>query len=263
MLINQTTLVSQLAPPLDAQLAQEFVDEFISQEKHFIQRDWEPSQLDGGQFCEVLARIVYHQDSGTLSRGKEFKDCLQYVQNEQLPHAIKPRRNALHLVKILGTIWKFRSERGAIHISPDYKANHMDSRLLLEGVRWCFAEALRIFWTRDQERVASAIRELLQFDVPAIGRFEEIVLVQRTDLSAAEEILLLLHYAGEAGFTRRELGKFVQHPAPRITEALDFLTSPESRRVILLGTKRFRLTDLGSVHIREKLSDKLLLTEKA
>lgn len=259
MLINKTTLVAQLAPPLDLQLAQDLVDEFISQEKRFIQRDWEPSQLDGGQFCEVLARVVYHQDSGTINRGKEFKECLQYLQDEKNPHTIKPRRHALHIAKVLGTIWKFRSERGAIHISPDYEANHMDSRFLLEGVRWCFAETLRIFWTRDQERVASAIRELLQFDVPAIGKFEDVLLVQRTDLSASEEILLLLHYAGEAGFTRKELGLHVQHQQPRISEALKSLTSAELRQVVLLRSKRYCLTELGSKYVREKLSDKLLL----
>jgi hypothetical protein len=259
MLINKTTLVSQLAPPLDGQLAQELVNEFVSMEKRFIQRDWEPSQLDGGQFCEVLVRVLYHQDSGTLNPAKEFRECLEWIEEDKNLHRIQPRRNALHIVKFLRTIWKFRSERGAVHISPTYKANHMDSRLLLEGVRWCFAETLRIFWTQDQQRVASAIRELLQFDVPAIGKFEDVLLVQRTDLSASEEILLLLHYAGESGFDRKELGKYVQHAAQRVSDALKSLTSPELRQVVLLGSKRYRLTDPGSNYVREKLGDKLLL----
>lgn len=259
MLINKTTLVSQLAPPLDAQLAHELVNEFVSMEKRFIQRDWEPSQLDGGQFCEVLARVLYHQDSGTLNPAKEFKECLEWIEEDKNPHRIQPRRNALHIAKVLRTVWKFRSERGAVHISPTYKANHMDSKLLLEGVRWCFSETLRIFWTRDQERVASAIRELLQFDVPAIGKFEDVLLVQRTDFSASEEILLLLHYAGEVGFTRKELGRYVKHPPQRVSDAIKLLTSPESRQVVLLGSKRYRLTDAGSNHVRGKLGDKLLL----
>src|SRR5438128_2102537 len=227
MLVDKPTLLSQLAPPLDRQLAQQLVDEFISQERRFIQRDWEPGQLDGGQFCEVLSRILYHQDSSNLNAGKEVDDCLRYVENEQVPHQLQPRQTALHLAKVIRIVYKFRSARGAVHISPTYKANHMDSKLVLEGVRWLFAETLRIWWKDNREKVASAIRELLQFDVPAVGKFENVLMVQRTDLSASDEILVLLHYAGEAGFSRKELGQYVMHDAPRITEALQWLTSPK------------------------------------
>jgi hypothetical protein len=60
-LVDKATLISQLAPPLDLGLTKILVDEFISLERRFIQRYWEPAQLDGGQFCEVVARILYHQ----------------------------------------------------------------------------------------------------------------------------------------------------------------------------------------------------------
>lgn len=259
MLTSKTTLMSQLSPPVDAQLAQDLIDEFISQEKRFIQCDWEPSQLDGGQFCEILARIVYHQDSENLNTSKKFEECVSYVENDQVPHAIRPRQDAIHLVKVAKTIYKFRSQRGAIHISPNYKPNHMDSKVVADMVRWAFAETLRMFWSGDREQVAKAIRELLQFDVPAIGKFEDVLLVQRTDLSASEEILVLLHYAGERGFSRQELGKFVMQPSQRVSDALKMLTSPSARQVILLTSGRYCLTDLGSKNLRENLSEKLLL----
>jgi hypothetical protein len=260
MLVDTATLVGQLAPPLDGQLAQQLIDEFISQEKRFIQRDWEPGQLDGGQFCEALARILYHMDSGNLNRSKDDNECLKYVENEQVSHALQPRQTALHIAKVIRTVYKFRSARGAIHISPTYQANHMDSKLVLEGVRWLFAESLRVWWKDDREKVAAAIRELLQFDVPAIGKFEDILMVQRTDLSPSDEILVLLHYGGEKGLSRKELGQFVMHTAPRITEALTYLTGPKCRQVVKLGSGNFRLTDIGSKHVREKLAEKLFIS---
>jgi hypothetical protein len=260
MLIDKPTLIRQLAPPLDQQLTEQLVDEYISQEKRYIQRDWEPSQLDGGQFCEVLSRILYHVDSGSLNRGKDGDECLKYVENHQNLHALQPRQTALHLGKVIRTVYKFRSARGAVHISPTYRANHMDSRLVLEGVRWLFAEALRIWWKDDREKVASAIRELIQFDVPAVGKFEDVLMVQRTDLSPSEEILVLLHYAGEKGFTRKELGQYAMQPGDRVTRAIQQLISPESRQVVKLGSGSFRLTDIGSKFIREQLSEKLFIT---
>jgi hypothetical protein len=65
-LIAKHKLLSELSPPLDHLLATQLIDEFVSAERRYIQRDWEPSQLDGGQFSEVAARIFYHMDSGNL-----------------------------------------------------------------------------------------------------------------------------------------------------------------------------------------------------
>jgi hypothetical protein len=261
-LIDKATLVLHLAPPLDPDLTATLVDEFISQERRFIQRDWEPSQLDGGQFCEVLARILYHKDSGNLHPNKDFNDCMKYIEDPDgnNKHAIDPRRDALHLAKVLRTTYNFRSQRGGVHISPLYKPNHMDSKIIIEMVRWCFADTLRVFWKgTDREQVAKAIRELLTFDVPCIGKFEEVIMVQRTDLTPEEELLVLLHYGGEQGFTRAELGKYAMVKPPAVTTALQKLTRPEVRQVVQLKSARYRLTDLGSKRIREKLPDKLLL----
>ena len=260
-LIERNQLIAKISPPLDNLLAAQLVDEFVSQERRYIQRDWEPAELDGGQFCEILARMLYHNDSGNLNRGKGFDECASYIENEDsgVKHLLLPRRTALHLIKVLRTIYKFRSQRGAIHISPTYGPNHMDARMMIENVRWAMNETLRVFGQGDPEAIAKAIRELLQFNVPCIGVFEEVIMVQRTDLSADEEILVLLHYAGEHGFTRKELGTYAMHKAPRITEAMQRLEAPNCRQIVLLNSGRYRLTDLGSRYIREKLADKLLV----
>lgn len=260
-LIERNQLIAKLSPPLDNLLAAQLVDEFVSQERRYIQRDWEPAELDGGQFCEVLARILHHVDSGNLSRGKDFDECASYIEKEDagIKHLLQPRKTALHLIRVLRTIYKFRSQRGAIHISPTYGPNHMDSRMMIENVRWAMNETLRVLGQGDCESIAKAIRELLQFDVPCIGVFDEVIMVQRTDLGTDEEILVLLHYAGERGFTRKELGQFAMHQAPRVTEAVQRLEAPNCRQIVMLNSGRYRLTDLGSRHIREKLADKLLV----
>jgi len=258
-LVEKRYLVSQIAPPLDHFLTIQLLDEFTSMERRYIQRDWEPTELDGGQFAEILARILYHMDSSNLNRGKDFDGCLKYIENDAVPHSITPRHYALHLTRVLRTIYKFRSQRGAVHISPTYTPNHMDSKLLIESVRWCMNETLRIFWSGDREHVAKAIRELLQFDVPCIGKFEDVLLVQRTDITPEEEILLLLHYAGEEGFTRKELGQHAMCIPSTVTRTIQKLEAHACRQIVHLSNGKYRLTDLGSKRIREELADKLLL----
>ncbi|WP_334826646.1 hypothetical protein [Nostoc sp.] len=88
-------------------------------ERRYIQRDWEPAELDGGQFCEILARILYHFDSSNLNQSKPLDDCLRYIENEHVTHTMKSRHDALHLARVLRTVYKFRSQRGAVHISPN------------------------------------------------------------------------------------------------------------------------------------------------
>jgi hypothetical protein len=258
-LIDKARLLAELSPPFDPLLCNQLLDEFISAESRFIQCDWGPAELDGGQFCEILARIYYHIDSGTLSQNKDFEDCCKYIENEQPKHKYSQRRDLLHVVKVIRTVYKFRSQRGAVHISPSYSPNHMDSKLVIECVRWAMNETLRLFWKGDKEAVAKAIRELLQFDVPCVGVFDGALLVQRTDLTAEEEILVLLHFAGEQGFSRTEVGKSAYRDPPTVTKTLQRLVSSSVRQVVVLGNGRYRLTDLGGKRIREQLSGKLLL----
>jgi hypothetical protein len=258
-LVEKKKLLASLSPPFDHLLCTQLLDEFVSSEKRFIQRDWEPAELDGGQFCEILARILYHQDTSALSRDKPFDDCCKRLESEQATHIIDPRRDVLHLVRVLRTVYKFRSQRGAVHISSTYTPNHMDAKLVIESIRWAMNETLRMFWNGDRESVAKAIRELLQFDVPSIGVFEQTLLVQRTDLTADEELLVLLHFAGEDGFSRKQLGIFAKRTPPVVTRALQKLVAPDCRQIISLAKGNYRLTDLGSRRVREQLADKLLL----
>lgn len=258
-LTDRATLVAKLCPPLDVTLTGQLVDQFVEMERRYIQRDWKPAELDGGFFCEALARILYHRDSGNLSPDREFSNCLKYLENDQAPHALTPRSDALHLARILRAIYKFRSDRGVAHLSSTYDANQMDSRLVVETVRWCMNESLRIFGAGDREDIARIVRELLRFEVPCIGKYgDDIILVQRTDLTAEEEVLLLLHYAGETGFTRREVGKHARFSPSAVTAALQKLSHPSSRQVVALSGDKYCLGDLGEKRIRERLAGKLL-----
>ena len=258
-LIERNYLINKISPPFDNLLATQFVDEFIAMERRFIQRDWEPASLDGGQFAEIAARIIYHLDSNNLSYKKEFKDCISYLENVHVPHSLTDRKGVGHIIKVLQAIYKFRSERGAVHISSTYTPNHMDSKFLMESVRWCINEFLRVFWNGNKEEVAKTIREVLQFDVPCIGVFGDTIMVQRTDLKADEELLLLLHFAGEIGFSRNEIGKYSMLSASSVTTNLQKLTSSSVRQIIKLNNGNYVLTDLGHRRIRNELADKLLV----
>lgn len=258
-LTSTKTILSGICPPSDSSLADKLLAEIVSMEHRFVLRDWEPAELDGGQFAEILGRILYHLDSGNLSLSRGFEDCFNYVENNNVAHNINPRSDAKHLMYVLKTIYKFRSQRGSVHISATYKPNHMDSKYLIEAVRWCFNEFLRLIWTGDKEELAKAIRELLRFDVPCVGVFDSKVIVQRTDLTPEDEVVLLLHYAGEEGYDRGRLLSYSKISSQKLTAILSRLDGPSQRKILIKSTGCYVLTDLGSKYLRENLGEKLVL----
>lgn len=257
--IDKTIIMNALVPPLDGVLAEQMLYEFVSMEKRFVLRDWEPAILDGGQFCEACARIIYHQDSHILNRRKGVNGCLNYVEDPDgtNPHHFPDRQASLHLSKVSRTIYKFRSARGAIHIDPTYTANHLDSKLVLENSRWVISEIFRIFWTSDRSQVAAIMRQICEYDVPVIGIYDGNPLVQRGDLTAKEEVLILLHHAGEEGMSRTQIGRACMKSQASVTRALNLLCSPQKREAIKLTNGSFRLTDPGIRRVLTDLGDKL------
>jgi hypothetical protein len=256
-LVDRETLLRDLAIRLDAVLTEQLLGEYVSQEKRYILGDWEPATLDGGQFVEAAARLVYHVDSGHPGRTTTVNECLGYVEDpkNQNNHAFPDRKSALHICRVLRTIYKFRSDRGAVHIDPLYTANQLDSRLVIDNSKWVLSELLRIFWSGDRREVAKAIREFLRYEIPAVGRYGDRRIVQRTDCTADEEILVLLRDGGEEGLTREKLGHFVGKTPGRITQAIQKLEL--RREVIRMNNGSYRLTDLGARRILLELADKL------
>lgn len=260
--MDAQALIAQIAPPLDRGLSRSLVNEFLAVERRYALGDWEPATLDGGQFAEIAARIIYHIDSGNLARRKGVNECLNYVEDEtnSNSHAFPGRRSSLHLCKVLRTLYKFRSQRGAVHIDPEYTANELDSKLITELVRWVMSELLRIFWTGKTADVASAIREIVRFEVPAIITIDGKPLVLNTDCTVEEEVLLLLHNAGELGMTRSAIGSAAQRSAGAITRALQRLVSPNQRDAAKRENGSYVLTPNGTRRIHTELSGKLTLT---
>ena len=252
-------LIDEMCPPLDSTLVEQLVDEFVSLERRYVLGDWEPATLDGGQFAEACARVVYHQDAQTLHRRRGVAKCLKYVEDrdQQRQHHYPDRKSALHACRVLRAIYKFRSDRGAVHIDPVYTANHADSKLVVECARWLLCELLRVFWSGDRSAVAQTVREIVRFEVPAIAEIDGRRLLQRTDCTAEEEVLLLLHHAGESGLSRSALGQSVLKSPSSVTRALVKLTSSSVRQVLKTTGGDYILTDLGVRRVINELAEKL------
>lgn len=256
--MDKSSIIAKLSPPLDSTLCDLLITEYVSLEKRYFLRDWEPATLDGGQFCEIACRCVYHIDSHNLSMTKGVDECLNYVEDDknQNKHHFPSRKDALQLCRALRLTYKFRSSRGAVHIDPSYTANEMDAKLVTETVRWIMCELVRIFWTGNTTTAATVVKEVVTYRLPAIFRDGDAPLVQHTGLSTEDEILILPYDARSSGMTLAQLKRSI--PKHRTTIQKGLTAIVRERLVISLAVKSWILTDRGRRTVETTLSDAMV-----
>lgn len=241
-----------LSKNIDNILAKQLIEEFTSLEEAFVLKKWKYTELNGGRFAEVTARIIYSVDSGNTNLTKSVDACVKYIDNDTVPHLFPETQASRHLTKVIRSIYKLRSQRGAVHVSPTYTANEIDSRLVMESVRWVLAELLRIFVTTDAITVESTIRNLARFPYPVIRLYDGTPYVQATNLTTEEEILVQLLFNNDR-LSTAELIKLVHRDQAGIRRAIVKLSSTKVRNIT--GDKNsWYITDLGVQRVESKLT---------
>lgn len=203
MALTPKQLTIEISTVIDPALASAIVESYVEMQRRFLAGDWQPTELDGGRLCEAIARAVYQLDSGTVMHSQLPKQLTEQVEDEknQKVHALS-HADRIHICKTISLVYKFRSSRGSVHISPHYKADYMDSMLMVHAGKWMFAEFLRLAWTKDKAVIAETIAQLVQLEYSLIHELEGVPLVLDASVSAPAEILLLLNHAAGHSLTR-------------------------------------------------------------
>ena len=254
MSLSARQLTDELAKAIDPALADAVVTSYIEMQQRFLAGDWQPTELDGGRLCEAVARACYQLDSGTVTHSQLPKELCDKIEDEQNLRQhnldIKDRR---HITRAIGLVYKFRSDRGSVHISPKYTADFMDSMLLVHAGKWILAEFLRITWTQDKELIAETIAQIVQLEYSLVHELDGIPLVLDERVSAPEEILLLLNHAEGHKLSRYDLIMQAKNSNEKsLTVALSRLSKAnEIRNTSTVGS--VALTPKGQKRVIEKI----------
>ncbi len=264
MKMTPVGLITELSSSIDKTLAEQLVTSYGEVQGRFLGGDWKPSELDSGHFCEAAARAMWQLDSGSvnhsLSPGK-ITERLEDKENKR-PHKLTAKVRT-HFCRVLGTAYKFRSDRGVAHISPQYTANYMDAMLMIHLSKWLFGEVLRLAWKGDRAEVAQVIESIVQLEHSLVHELDGRPLVQVAGISAPDEILLLLNSAPGGRLSRAELGAYAHHRPNTISMAIRRLSGPNQRRLRLDEHGNLALTPLGQEYVRTDLMPKLLAQKAA
>lgn len=206
MNISIKQLIDELSSVVDPAFARAIVEGYVEMQQRFIAGDWKPAELDGGRLCEAVSRALYQLDSGVITHTDlpgTLCDLLEDFTKKRKHNLAEGDRR--HFCKAIRLVYKFRSDRGAVHISPVYTANYMDSMLILHAGKWMFAEFLRLAWNADRKIIADTIAQIVQLQHTLIHELDGQPLVLASGIPASDEILLLLNHAADNRLSRAEI----------------------------------------------------------
>jgi hypothetical protein len=254
MKLTTYQLIKELSAVVDPDIARVSVECYVEMQQRFLAGDWQPAELDGGRLCEAVLRCLLQIDTGKVNHTMLPGEIRKELLNNAHPHMLGSK-DRHHIAKVIEVVYKFRSDRGAVHISPEYTANYMDSMLVLHAGKWIFAEFLRLAWNRDRKIVAEIIEQLVQLEHSIIHELDGKPLVLAKDISAPDEVLLLLYHATSNRLSRTELRKQAANQKPEnVSVAISRLIKNKDIRPV---NDEVALTPNGQKRIIEEILPKL------
>ncbi len=165
---------------------------------NFVERRWEPSELNGGKFCEVVYCILEGAISGNFATHPTKptnmrESCLALERLPADSNRAGDRSLRILIPRMLISLYEIRNNRGVGHVGGDVSPNNLDATAVYSISNWIIAELVRIFHSVPTKVAQSAVDAIVQRKIPLIWEDEEIKRVLDPGVSTQDQVLLLLH----------------------------------------------------------------------
>ena len=166
--------------------------------RNFSERRWEPSELNGGKFCEVVYSIVAGCISGTFpataTKPKSMVDACRALENTP-PNPSRPGDRSLRILipRVLIALYEIRNNRGVGHIGGDVDPNFLDATAVYGMASWTLAELIRIFHGLTTQEAQEVVDALVERKNPLVWDIAGVKRVLDPSMKSADQVLLLLH----------------------------------------------------------------------
>lgn len=187
-MLSPDTLLSTLPTGLRTPL----IEEYNSIVNNFLEHRWNPSELSGGKFCEIVYTILDGHASETFasspSKPRDFVTACRGLESK----AIAPRSFQILIPRLLPTLYEIRNNRGVGHAGGDVNPNPMDATAVLAMASWVMAELIRVFHKATITEAQLAVDSLVERRMPVVWTDGDVRRVLRTDLKLKDQIMLLI-----------------------------------------------------------------------
>jgi hypothetical protein len=186
---------------LPSDLSEMLIEEYLELKRHFFMNDWGSGQLKGGRFAESLLRIYQHLlgepivPFGSDIAAAAKTRILNAVQNDgSIDDHV--RQKTVPLTRLL---LDFRNNRDVAHLGG-FDANSMDALFVMTGATWILCELVRVYGDYRMEQAQAIVEGLAVREYPVVIERNGEIFVARHDLTAKQEVLVLLIKNTQAKF---------------------------------------------------------------
>lgn len=205
--------INQLLKGIPGKLTRPLATHYERIKQNFIQKKYEPAELNGAKFSEVVLRILqwYISPNHTFTPlGKKvasFEQATRQFQNmTNFPDSIR-----FHIPRILNILYGIRNKRGVGHVGGDVNPNHMDALLVVTACDWVLAELIRILHDVPLEEAQNTIESIISKQIPFVWEVEGRKRVLKKELFFKDKVLLLLYNEYPKPIDSRVLFDWTEH----------------------------------------------------
>jgi len=210
-------MLQRVATDLKSQLPAELVDALLTSydeiKQNFFLGRHEPSELNGGKFCEACIRILQHQTDrrNYTPLGVQIPDVIGKLRNfESIPSAAANESYRIHIPRALLAMYNIRNKRGVGHLGGDVNPNIADASFLVACADWVMAELFRIHYQCSLDEAQRIVNSLVQRRLNLVHELEKVKRVLLPSLSHRDQTLLLLASAYPEKVSDRNLIAWIE-----------------------------------------------------
>jgi len=183
---------------IPAALRVPLLERFTEIARNYAEHRWEPSELNGGKFCEVVYSVLVGSLSGNFPTSPAKPNNMVQACRDLEGLPANPNHAGDHSLRILiprvlPVLYDIRNNRGVGHIGGDVNPNHLDATAVYGMSSWVLAELVRIFHAVSTEEAQETVDALIERKHPLIWEFEGMRRVLDPRMSKGDQALLLLH----------------------------------------------------------------------
>lgn len=192
---------------LPEELRKELLDCYRSIITNYAETRWEPAELNGGKFCEIVYSIVHGALTGSFpARSKKPANMVDACRAlESLPTTqslVGSRSLRIQIPRLLPYLYEIRNNRGVGHVGGDVDPNAADASVVVATASWLMAELIRIFHGMTLTDAQEVVDALVARRHPLVWSVDRTKRVLDSSVKKADQVLLLLY--SETGWTDAE-----------------------------------------------------------
>ena len=253
-MINPSTALSVIPDGLRGPL----INCFTEIARNFAERRWEPAELNGGKFCEVVYTILDGAIGGafanTPSKPASMVDACRALEQRPADSArIGDRSLRILIPRILPALYEIRNNRGVGRVGGDVDPNHQDAIAVYQLASWIMAELIRIYHRISLQEAQQVVDTLVERKHPLVWQDADTRRVLDPSLSKSDQTLILLYsvngWCEEAGLLRWVEYTNITQYRNRILQPLHDDRFLEYDRKL----RKIKLTTRGSQDVEQRL----------